>query len=83
MAGSAQTPDFDSVAAHAQSRGLTVERSVVNGECRSCGAEELRAYPVHSEGGWYDVVKCQRCLTSMERNVGRRLGPIRLLSDEI
>ncbi|MGC4253091.1 MAG: hypothetical protein QM605_16905 [Sphingobium sp.] len=40
-------------------------------------------YPVHSEGGWFDVVKCQACLHSLSRDPGPRLGPVRLLSDTL
>ncbi|MEU3528749.1 hypothetical protein AB0E62_33685 [Streptomyces sp. NPDC038707] len=58
-----------------------LERNPVGGTCPRCGAEELRGYPVNSEGGWFDVVKCQRCLLSVSRERGPRLGPIRLLSD--
>lgn len=57
------------------------ERTPVEGGCPRCGAEELRRYPVNSEGGWFDVVKCQRCLCSVSRERGPRLGPIQLLSD--
>lgn len=60
---------------------LHVERADVDGACPACGAERLKAYPVLSEGGWYDVVKCQDCLHSVERTPGPMLGPIVLLSD--
>lgn len=62
---------------------LTVERSVVEGSCPRCGAAELQAYPVLSEGGWFDVVKCAACLASIERKPGPKLGPVQLLSDHI
>ncbi|MYV97822.1 hypothetical protein [Streptomyces sp. SID3343] len=60
---------------------LFLERSPIQGTCPRCGAEELRSYPVNSEGGWFDVVKCQGCLLSVSRERGPRLGSIRLLSD--
>ncbi|GHB73909.1 hypothetical protein GCM10010377_75430 [Streptomyces viridiviolaceus] len=62
-------------------RPLPVERHPMQGTCPRCAAEELRGYPVNSEGGWFDVVKCQSCLLSVSRDRGPRLGPIRLLSD--
>lgn len=60
---------------------LFLERQTMEGTCPRCGAEELRSYPVNSEGGWFDVVKCQNCLLSVRRDRGPRLGPIQLLSD--
>jgi vanillate/4-hydroxybenzoate decarboxylase subunit D len=60
---------------------LVLEREPVEGSCPRCGAEELRSYPVNSEGGWFNVVKCQNCLLSVSRERGPRLGPIQLLSD--
>jgi hypothetical protein len=64
---------------HAQP--LYLERQPVDGACPRCGTAELRSYPVNSEGGWFDVVKCQACLFSVSREPGPRLGPIQLLSD--
>jgi hypothetical protein len=62
-------------------RTLAVRRDAVDGDCPRCGAQALHAYPVLSEGGWFDVVKCIACLTSVERVPGPKLGPIQLLSD--
>jgi vanillate/4-hydroxybenzoate decarboxylase subunit D len=62
---------------------LAVERTRVDGICPECGADALAAYPVLSEHGWEDVVKCQSCLCSVSRSPGPRLGPIRLLSDTL
>lgn len=59
---------------------LSVERESVDGECPECGASALAKYPVMSEGGWYDVVKCQECLFSVERERGPLLGPVQLYS---
>ncbi len=59
-----------------------LERELVEGACPRCGGE-LRRYPVNSEGGWFDVVKCQNCLHSVSRVRGPRLGPIQLLSDQL
>jgi transposase-like protein len=55
----------------------------VEGSCPQCGAEALRRYPVNSEGGWFQVVKCQSCLHSVSRERWHLLGPLRLLSDSI
>lgn len=58
-----------------------LERESVVGICTACGAEALAAYPVCTEGGWFDVVKCQDCLHSVSRKRGPLLGPIVLLVD--
>ncbi|MFS4108362.1 MULTISPECIES: hypothetical protein [unclassified Streptomyces] len=65
------------------SRPLFLERRPIEGTCPRCGAEQLCGYPVNSEGGWFDVVKCQYCLLSVSRERGPRLGPIRLLTDQL
>lgn len=62
---------------------LSVDRKIVDGDCPACGATDLRAYRVLSEGGWFDVVKCSACLHSVTRTPGPKLGPIELLSDRI
>lgn len=46
----------------------------MEGVCPACGAAALRSYPVLSEGGWFLVVKCQECLTSVSRDGWNRLG---------
>ena len=46
---------------------LFAERRPVEGACPECGADELAEYRVLSEGGWWDVRKCQRCLASVTR----------------
>lgn len=61
--------------------GPRVERNPVPGGCPACGATELRAYPVLSEGGWFRVVKCGECLHSVSRQRWSLLGPVRLTSD--
>src|SRR4051794_34642894 len=53
------------------------------GACPRCGQERLRRYPVNSEGGWFEVVKCQACLLSVKRERWSRLGPIQPLSDSL
>lgn len=62
---------------------LTVKRTPREGTCPRCGREVLRAYPVVAETGWLNVVKCQHCLHSVERQPWARLGPVQLLSDSI
>jgi len=62
---------------------LSVERKAVEGTCPECGEAQLQAYPVLSEGGWFDVVKCANCLHSVSRETGPKLGPIELLSDRV
>lgn len=69
------------LASGAMTQAPVQEREPVDGTCPRCGAAELRRYPVNCEGGWFDVVKCQRCLCSVSREHGPRLGPIQLLSD--
>ena len=60
---------------------LSVTREPVEGTCPACGEAQLEKYPVLSEGGWFDVVKCANCLHSVSREPGPKLGPIELLSD--
>jgi len=62
---------------------LSVERTPVEGTCPECGAAELAEYPVVSEGGWWNVRKCQRCLASVSREPGPRYGSFTPLGLEI
>ncbi|MBC3191766.1 hypothetical protein H7X46_11905 [Pseudonocardia sp. C8] len=62
---------------------VSVHREPVDGTCRRCSAAELQAYPVLTEGGWFDVVKCANCLHDVSRTPGPLLGPIELLADRI
>lgn len=62
---------------------LHFERARVDGTCPRCSADDLATYPVNSEGGWFTVVKCQRCLHSLTRERWNLLGPITLLSDTL
>lgn len=66
-----------------QEKTLSVEREPVDGTCPECGSSTLQRYPVLSEGGWYDVVKCQDCLHCVEREKGPLLGPIQVYSSLI
>jgi len=58
-------------------------REAIPGACDACGAEALMRYPVLSEGGWYQAVKCQQCLHSQHREKWTRLGYVTLLTDSI
>ncbi|MFD4252421.1 hypothetical protein ACFWQL_22025 [Amycolatopsis thermoflava] len=57
-----------------------VPREEVAGTCPRCGSATLRAYPVLSEGGWFQTVKCQDCLASASRTPWTLLGPVQLTS---
>jgi hypothetical protein len=57
------------------------EKVAVDGRCDECGAEALERYPVLAVGGWFRVVKCQRCLCSVSREPWNRLGWITLPED--
>jgi vanillate/4-hydroxybenzoate decarboxylase subunit D len=53
---------------------MSVEKVPVEGACPECGARALKRYPALSAGGWFQVVKCQDCLASVERTPWNRLG---------
>jgi hypothetical protein len=55
-------------------RHLYAERRPVGGVCPECGREDLAEYRVLSEGGWWDVRKCQNCLASVFRERGPLFG---------
>jgi hypothetical protein len=57
-----------------------VPREEIEGVCPRCASSALRAYPVLSEGGWFQVVKCQHCLYSVSREPWHLLGPVQLTS---
>ena len=59
------------------------ERETVTGQCSECGTEALARYPVLSEGGWYQVVKCQACLNCESREKWTRLGYVELMTDSL
>lgn len=62
---------------------VSLVKDPVEGSCPKCDAEELRRYPVNSEGGWFEVVKCQNCLHSLSRERWHLLGSLQLLSDTL
>lgn len=53
---------------------LYVDREPAGGSCPECGAAELAEYRVLSEGGWWQVRKCQRCLCSVSRTRAAPFG---------
>ena len=53
---------------------LSVAREPATGTCPECGSSDLADYRVLSEGGWWDVRKCQRCLASVTRERGALFG---------
>ena len=46
---------------------LVAAREPAPGTCPECGSDVLADYRVLSEGGWWDVRKCQACLHSLNR----------------
>ncbi|MDV6247192.1 hypothetical protein [Rhodococcus opacus] len=55
----------------------------VDAACPACASQDVKRYPVQSEGGWFEVVRCQSCLHQLERVKWRLYGPIEFLSDQI
>jgi vanillate/4-hydroxybenzoate decarboxylase subunit D len=66
-----------------QERHVSVTRQEVAGQCPECDGGPLQAYPVLSEGGWWNVTKCQSCLCSVEREPGHLLGAIHMLVEAV
>jgi hypothetical protein len=73
--------DSSNVTAVSSNDDLLPAKVPVDGECPECGAAALARYPVLSAGGWFEAVKCQRCLASVSRVPWHRLGWVRLTSD--
>jgi hypothetical protein len=65
-----------------QERHVSVTRQDVEGQCPECDGD-LKSYPVLSEGGWWNVTKCQSCLCSVEREPGHLLGAIHMLVEAV
>lgn len=57
-----------------QARVLNAVRTPVDGTCPECGVVELSSYRVLSEGGWWNVTKCQACLASVSREPAALFG---------
>ena len=66
-----------------QEATISLRKEPVDGACPQCGAAQLRRYPVNSEGGWFEVVKCQNCLHSLRRERWHLFGSLQLLSDTL
>lgn len=66
-----------------QQHHLTAERVAVQGTCPECGGHDLADYRVLSEGGWWQVRKCQGCLASLSREAAPAFGSYRPLGLEI
>jgi vanillate/4-hydroxybenzoate decarboxylase subunit D len=64
-------------------RHLHVERTAVDATCPECGSTDISEYPVFSEGGWWNVRKCQQCLCSLQRQPGPRFGSYEPLGPSI
>lgn len=61
---------------------LFVEKKPADGVCGQCGSEDIKKYPVVSEGGWWMVTKCQQCFSVMDKkHLDSRLGSLEILSD--
>lgn len=61
---------------------LFEKREQVVGICPECGSDNIATYRVLSDGGWWDVVKCQKCLFSVDRKRSEnQYAPCRLLWD--
>ncbi len=62
---------------------LSVKREDTEGICPECGEAGLQRYPVLSDGGWFEVVKCRACLCSVSRTPWSRLGTVMRLEDTL
>lgn len=62
---------------------LVAAREPAQGTCPECGGDQLADYRVLSEGGWWDVRKCQTCLHSLSREAAPPFGSYTPLGLEI
>ena len=61
---------------------LFEEKENVEGVCPKCKSTDLATYRVLSDGGWWDVIKCQVCLYSLQRDRSKnQYAPCKLLWD--
>jgi hypothetical protein len=59
---------------------LYEKKEPVDRVCPECGSRNVAAYRVLTDGGWWDVVKCQDCLCSLERErCENQYAPCKLL----
>jgi hypothetical protein len=58
------------------------KKEKVDRVCPECRSHDVEAYPVLTDGGWWDVVKCQDCLYSLDRKrCKNQYAPCTLLWD--
>lgn len=60
-----------------------VEKEKVNANCPECGSKNIKEYPVLSEGGWWEVKKCQDCFCSLDRKRWGLFGSMTTLSESL
>lgn len=59
---------------------LYEKKEKVDSVCPECGKRDIAAYKVLTDGGWFDVVKCQDCLYSLKRErCENQYAPCKLL----
>ena len=80
---SAQALDFMHIFQRPQTPHVHAQRESVDGNCPECSSPALARYRVMSEGGWWNVVKCQQCLHSLSRERAPLLGSLRPLGTEL
>jgi uncharacterized Zn finger protein len=58
------------------------KKEKVPGTCPECGGSDIKAYRVLTDGGWWNVVKCQECLYSLDRQLDKnQYAPCKRLWD--
>ena len=61
---------------------LFEKKEKVDQHCSECGSHNMAAYRVLTDGGWWDVVKCQDCLYAPDRKrCDNQYAPCTLLWD--
>jgi hypothetical protein len=61
---------------------LFEKKEEVDQVCPECGNHNIAAYTVLTDGGWWDIVKCQDCLYSLDRKrCKNQYAPCTLLWD--
>lgn len=61
---------------------LFEKKEKVNQRCSECGSHNIASYKVLTDGGWWDVVKCQDCLYALDRKrCENQYAPCTLLWD--
>ena len=61
---------------------LFEKKEAVDGVCPECDSHDIKSYRVLTDGGWWDVVKCQDCLYSLDRRLSQnQYAPCSLLWD--